>query len=107
MVKAFEVGLPITDILVIKPVNRMFSEDQVRQEHVGSAGEESGRNQICTMDSRARVATANCGQHLIAQPAEVYLQLGQHGGRREVSRERLMTERRISGLRVCITAARD
>src|SRR5258706_16464543 len=100
MVKAFEVGLPITDVLVIKPVNHMFSEDHVRQEHVGSASEESGRNQICTMDSRARVATANCGQHLIAQPAEGYLQLGQHGGRREVPREGLMTVEHVS--RICL-----
>src|SRR5882672_103487 len=96
MVKTFEVALPIADILVIESVNHVFSEDQVRQEHVRSAGGESGRNQICTMDLRARVATANCGQHLIAQPAEVYLQLGQHVGGREVPRKRLMTVQHIS-----------
>src|SRR3984957_2134787 len=96
MVKTFEVGLPIADILVIEPVNHVFSEDQVRQEHVRSAGEKSGRNQICTMDLRARVATTDCGQHLIAQPHEVYFQLGQHVGGSEVPRERLMTVQHVS-----------
>ena len=62
MVKAFEVGLPITDILVLEPVNHMFSQDQVRQERLGTSGEKAGRNQIRLVDRSACVTTADCGQ---------------------------------------------
>src|ERR1700730_141497 len=96
MVKAFEVGLPVTDILVIEPVNHMFAEDQVGQERVGTAVEEAGGNQVCPMDSSDRVSTADCGEHLIAQPAEVCLELSQHVGRGEVPRQRLVTVQHVA-----------
>src|SRR3989442_7002282 len=96
MVEAFEVGLPISDILVIEPVNHMFAQDQVRQERVGTAAEEAGRNEICLMDFSACVTAADCVKHLIAQPAEVCLQLGQHVGRGEVPRQRLVTVQHVA-----------
>jgi hypothetical protein len=52
MIETFEVRLPISDILVIKPVDHVFAQDQVRQERVGASGEEAGRNEIRPMDCR-------------------------------------------------------
>src|SRR5260221_2766738 len=96
MVKAFEVGLPISNTLVIGAVDHVLAEDQVRQERVGTASKEAGRNEICMMDRSARVTAADRGQHLLAQPSEVCLQLSQHVGRGEVPCQRFMTVQHIT-----------
>src|ERR1700737_4330660 len=65
MVKAFEVGLPISNILVIEPVDHVLAQDQVRQQRVGTAAKEAGRNEICLMDrsvSPRRVAVSTCSR---------------------------------------------
>src|SRR5713101_1061471 len=96
MVETLEVRLPIADVLVVQPVDHMFSQQEVRQERVGTAVEEAGRDQISLMDCCASVTTADCGQDLIAQPTKVRLQLRQHVCRGEVSRQRLMGVKQIA-----------
>ena len=95
MVKAFEVGLPIADVLVIQPVNHVLSQDQVRQERVGAAVEEVGWNQICLMYRSPRVTLAwrSVPGHAAS---EVRLQLGEHVGRGEVPRQRFMTVQHVT-----------
>src|SRR6267378_7741302 len=96
MIEAFEVRLPISHILVIKPVDHVFAQDQVRQERVGASIEKAGRNEIRLMDRSACVTTADCREHLVAQPTEVGLQLAQHIGRGEVPRQGLMSMQHIA-----------
>src|SRR5258708_12684524 len=60
------------------------------------APEEAGRNEIRLVDRSACVTAADCGKDLVAQPTEVCLQLGQHVGRGEVPRQRLMTVQHVA-----------
>src|ERR1700724_1499469 len=90
MVEAFEVCVPVADVLVIEPVDDVFSQDQIGQERIRTPGEEVRRDQVCPMDLGTSVTAADCGQHLVAQPGEVRLQLRQDVCRCKISRERLM-----------------
>src|SRR5260370_27641428 len=48
------------------------------------------------MDRSARVTTVDCGQDLVAQPAEVCLQLGKQVGRGEVPCQRFMSMQHVA-----------
>jgi hypothetical protein len=56
MFEALEIGLPIAGVLVVKAVNDVFAQDQVRELHLGLAAEQARRNQVCLMN-RATLIT--------------------------------------------------
>src|ERR1700730_5912940 len=47
------------------------------------------------MDRATLIAAARRGQDLLAQPCQIYFELRQHGGRGEISRERLMAMEQV------------
>ena len=85
MVEALQVRLPIADVLVVKPVNDVFAQDQVWLIHVRLPAEQARRNQVRLVNRGAFIAAADRGQDLLAQPHQVCFELRQHGGERRNS----------------------
>src|SRR6266404_4878356 len=96
MTDSLQVGLPIADVLVVKAVNNVFAHEQIGQNRTGMAGEQIRGNQIGLLNHRVFIATADCAQHLLAQPGQVSLELRQHWGGPEIPSERLVAVQQVS-----------
>lgn len=66
MFEALQVRLPIADVLIIKTIDHVFAQDKVWLIHVGLVGEQARGNQVCLMYRATLIASANCGQDLLA-----------------------------------------
>src|SRR6266567_7335310 len=95
MFQALQVRLPIADVLIIKTVDDVFTQDKVWLIHIGLVVEQARGNQVCPMYRATLIAAACCGQDALAQPYEIYFELRQHGGRGEIPRERLVAMEQI------------
>src|SRR5712691_6339205 len=95
MFEALQVRLPIADVLIIKTVDDVFAQDKVWLIHVGLVFEQAWGNQVCLMYRATLIASANCGQDLLAQPCQIYFEVRQHRGRGEIPRERLVAMEQI------------
>ena len=98
MVETREIRLPITDVLVIETINHVFAQDEVRPLHIRLAVEQTRGDQVCLVDRATLVTPARRGQHLVAQPPQVGLELCQHFGGGEIPRERLVAMKQKPGI---------
>src|SRR3989454_3322088 len=95
MFEALQVRLPIADVLIVKTVDHVFTQDKVWLIHIGLVVEQARGNQVCLMYRATLIAAARCGQDPLAQPYQIYFELRQHRGRGEIPRERLMAMEQI------------
>src|SRR3989442_13792381 len=89
MFEALQVRLPIADVLIVKTVDHVFTQDKVWLIHIGLVVEQARGNQVCLMYRATLIAAARCGQDLLAQPYQIYFELCKHRSRGEIPRERL------------------
>src|SRR6266487_291582 len=95
MFQALQVRLPIADVLIIKTVDDVFTQDKVWLNHIGLVVDQARGNQVCPMYRATLIAAACCGQDLLAQPYQIYFELCQHRSRGEIPRERLVAMEQI------------
>src|SRR4029077_17041082 len=95
MIESLKVCLPIADVLIVKPVDDMFAQDQIGQVDIGPAVEQARRSQVGLVYRSALIAAADGYQDLLAQPFQVGFELRQQCSRGEIPREGLVAMEQI------------
>ncbi len=83
--------MPVSDVLVVDPIDHVLAKNEVGQMHGGIARHQPRRNQVGLLQRGPRLTVADSFHDAALQPLQVRLQTGEHRRRRIEARQRIVS----------------